>query len=171
MKLFISLSLILCSFSSFAIPSIKAGLWKLESNIEGETPADTAILNTEIKNNYNKLSQVKKKDVDSIHGQLVASTEGDLVCLSAEVLKNKSFLNPDKTKKCSTKINSQTETRIKTSFKCNDGSFGTGSWSMFKGESYLGTLDITTKAGKKIRATHKGTFMSSNCQNQSRTKK
>lgn len=150
MKILVSMIFLLISFSVFAIPSIKPGLWKLESTGDDE-------------NVLTKISTDKKRQLETVHGQVVAAPKVEEVCLTSQMLKSKSFINLKEKSRCSHKLESQTATEMTTSFSCDDGSKGSGTWKMNKGQSYSGTLNIVTRDGASKVVTHKGTLVSSKC--------
>ena len=145
---------------------MKPGLWKMKIITEADgTKTD---VNAEVSKALATLKpEQRKKILDNLSrmkGSSVSPNGDTKICYTKEMLADSFAIVPEGHRKnCDTQFTHQTAQEVKGHFKCNDGVVGQMEWKLDGPENLNGSVDATTKAGKKTHTEMTGTFTNSNC--------
>ncbi len=151
---------------SYAAIDINPGLWEVEMKISsGGKEIDPM---AEVKKAMAKMSPEQKKQMEAMMKKMGKKVElgdsgGFKVCYTKEMLAKDENIAKQKNKKCKTSDLVRAENKIKMNFECEDGTKGTGIWTIIDKESYKGDMDMTSAQGKSGKVIFNGKFSKKDC--------
>ena len=165
MKMFL-MALILTTLTAYAALDMKPGLWRIKMvmNHNGKVINPAA----EMQKMLAKLPPEQRKMMEENlkkHNSMINSNGETKVCYSAEMINNPEEMmnqNTQKDSKCTSKILTNTNSHITSSFKCEDGTTGLADWKVKDSTNFTGKVDMKSPKGPAV-ITYNGTFDNSNC--------
>lgn len=157
-------ALVLASPLAHSALNMKPGLWglnmKIIQNGKEFNPA------AEMQKALAKMPEAQRKKMMEMMGDKASvgvGKDGETqVCYTKKMLEKPDSLG-EQSRKCDTKIITQTSTKVVTSFKCEDGSSGDGTWTMNSSENMTGLMNVKDPRGKTSQINYKGKFIKSDC--------
>jgi len=166
---FLSLIFLMTSLTAQAGLSMKPGLWGVAMVVS--TSGKQIDPSAEMKKAMAGMPADQKKKMQEMMKKMGAPTgigeNGDMqVCYSEGMLKNPgSLVKPQDKQKCDAKVVEQSDTKVVTNFKCEDGTTGEATWSMSGPEKYHGLIKMKSPKRGATEINSSGKFISSNCGN------
>jgi hypothetical protein len=143
---------------------LKPGLWEIQMKIKKDGKEIDP--QAQFEASLAKLPPDQRKQVEAMmakSGVGGLTGKGMKVCYTKEMFAKPENFGKDPRGQCSTTLNTQTSTKISMSFKCKDGSAGTGEWNMPTSTTYNGHMKFTRKAGEVSEFAQTGSFLGADC--------
>lgn len=164
MKKLTILTLSLLTLSSYAAP--KPGLWEVETEIKSQDKG-AAEAQAKMKEAMKDLTPAQKAQMEKMMGKsgiAMGDNGGMKICFTEESVKtieNQTKNSVDS--KCSTKVIERNPTKMKTSFTCEDGTTGTGTWDFISDSKYKTTIIAKNSQGESSTIVHNAKFLGKDC--------
>lgn len=155
---FLLVTLLLASPQAFSALNMKPGLWKVKMVMKsgGKEINPSA----EMEKAMAQMPEAQKKKMQAMMG---AQDGGMNVCYSKEMLEKPEKLGSQKDKKCDTKVITQTSNKVVSTFKCEDGTKGDGTWKITSPSAYTGLMNIVSSKGEKSQINYTANFLAKDC--------
>ena len=145
---------------------LNPGLWEVKVKIKnGDQEVDPQ---AEVKKAMANMPPEQRKQMEAVlaqHGAAMGGDSGMKVCFTAEQLADGKFLGHRPHDNCESSITHQSSSQVAMSFKCKDGTNGSGEWKLDGKTTYSGHMKMTKKDGKLTEITQVGKFVSADCGN------
>lgn len=164
MKKLIIVALSLTTFTSLAAP--RPGLWEIKTELKSQDKkAQDA--HAKMKEAMKDLTPAQKAQMEKMMGKsgVALADDGAMkLCFTEEsvkTLENQTKNSVDS--KCSTKILEKSPKRMKTSFTCEDGTTGTGTWNFISDKKYKTTIVAKNSQGETSEVIHDAKYLGKDC--------
>jgi len=166
MKKLTILTLTFLTFTASAAP--KPGLWKIETDIKSQDKR-AAEAQAKMKEAMKDLTPAQRAQMEKMMGKsgIAMSEDGAMkLCFTEESVKTLE----DQTKnsvdsKCTTKVLTKSSKKMKTSFTCEDGTTGTGTWDFISDKKYKTTIVAKNSQGETSQVVHNAQYLGKDCGN------
>ena len=151
---------------AFSMINMKPGLWKIDMKIKanGKTIDPSAQLKAAMKDMPEEQRKQMMKFMDKTNSGI--GQGGDIkVCYTKKMLEKPEGLSQHPKGKCTTKVISQTSSKIVTKFSCEDGTTGDGTWNISNPNLYSGDVKVKSPKSGVSESSFKGEYLSADCGN------
>lgn len=161
--------IILITFSLFSLTvsaAPKPGLWEIDTELKSQDKR-AAQAQAKMKEAMKDLTPAQKAQMEKMMGKtgIAMSEDGAMkICFTEESVKtieNQTKNSMDS--KCSTKVIERSSKKMKTSFTCEDGTTGTGTWDFISDSKYKTTILAKNSQGETSTIVHNAKFLGKDC--------
>lgn len=164
MKNTLLFALLFSSLSAYAAP--RPGLWEIQTEVKSQDPR-AAEAQAKMKEAMKDLSPAQRVQMQKMMGKTGLAIGNDGVmkfCFTEESVKSLENQTKDSVdSKCDTKITERNSKRLRTTFTCEDGTTGTGSWDFASDSRYTSTIVAKSPKGETSEIVHRAKFLGKDC--------
>lgn len=158
------ITLLMMSTGAHAALNMKPGLWEIDMTIKSNGKTINPV--EEIQKTMATLPESEKAKMRQSLGQHARiENDGDLhTCYSKAMMDKPEALGEQKGVNCTTKLVSNTPSKVVSKFECKDGTKGDSVWNIKNPESYKGVVTVTDHEGEKSTITYLGKYLKEDCE-------
>lgn len=164
MKKIITFTLTIMTLSAYAAP--RPGLWEIQTELKSQDKRAQEA-QAKMKEAMKDLTPAQRAQMEKMMGKsgIAMSEDGAMkLCFTEESVKTIEKQTKNSVdSKCSTKILEKSGKKMKTSFTCEDGTTGTGTWNFISDKKYKTTIVAKNSQGETSQIVHNAKYLGKDC--------